>query len=65
MTEKFAAFLWQITPIVPVLPTPPANKPFAVNKVCVERHLHTVNVIVRISICATGSARYFAAEEAG
>jgi hypothetical protein len=43
--KKFEAFLWQIAPIVPVLPTPPAYKPFAVNKVRVERHLHTVEVV--------------------
>jgi hypothetical protein len=26
--KEFVAFLWQIAPIVPVLPTHPANKPF-------------------------------------
>jgi hypothetical protein len=30
--KKVAAFLQQIAPIVPVLPTHPANKSFAVNK---------------------------------
>ena len=41
--KKFAAFLWQISPIVPVLPTRPAYKSFAVNKRRLERHLHTVH----------------------
>ncbi len=43
--KKFVAFLWQIAPIVPVLPTHPAHKPFTVNKMRVERHLHTVEVV--------------------
>src|SRR5258708_25779696 len=42
--EKFVAFLWQIAPIWPVLPTSPAYKSFAVNKMPVARHLHTVEV---------------------
>jgi hypothetical protein len=41
--KKFVAFLWQIAPIVPVLPTPPVFKFLAVNKMPVER-LHTVEV---------------------
>lgn len=44
ITESFAAFLWQMAPIVPVLPTHPANKPFAVNKVPALRYLDTVEV---------------------
>jgi hypothetical protein len=43
--KKFVAFLWQITPTVPVLPTPPAYKSFAVNKKRLDRHLHTVEVV--------------------
>ena len=42
--KKFVAFLWQIAPIAPVLPTPPVFKSFAVNKMPLERHLHTVEV---------------------
>src|SRR5258708_20677786 len=42
--EEFVAFLWQIAPIWPVLPTSPAYKSFAVNKTSVARHLHTVEV---------------------
>ena len=45
LLNKFVAFLWQIAPIVPVLPTPPAHKPFAVNKMPVDCHLHTVEVV--------------------
>ena len=45
LVEKFVAFLWQIAPIVPVLPTVPTYKPFAVNKMPVECHLHTVEVV--------------------
>jgi hypothetical protein len=40
--NKFAAFLWQIAPIGPVLPTSPVYKPFAVNKERLERYLDTV-----------------------
>jgi len=42
--RKFVAFLWQIAPIVPVLPTPPVYKPFAVNKMPAQRYLDTVEV---------------------
>jgi hypothetical protein len=42
--KKFVAFLWQIAPIVPVLPTPPVYKPFAVNKMRAKRYLDTVEV---------------------
>ena len=42
--KKFVAFLWQIAPIVPVLPTPPVYKPFAVNKMLATRYLDTVEV---------------------
>src|SRR5260370_34405599 len=42
--EKFVAFLWQIAPFWPVLPTLPAYKSFAVNKTPVARHLNTVEV---------------------
>ena len=42
--KKFVAFLWQIAPIVPVLPTPPIFKPFAVNKMHLQRYLDTVEV---------------------
>ena len=38
------AFLWQIAPIGPVWPTPPVFKSIAVNKMPLERHLHTVEV---------------------
>ena len=43
-TKKFVAFLWQIAPIVPVLPTAPIYKPFAVNKMLAKRYLDTVEV---------------------
>ena len=43
--KEFVAFLWQIAPIVPVLPTHPTNKPITVNKLPVECHLHTVEVV--------------------
>jgi hypothetical protein len=42
--KKFVAFLWQIAPIVPVLPTAPIYKPFAVNKMLAKRYLDTVEV---------------------
>jgi len=42
--EKFLAFLWQIAPNWPVLPTSPGYKSFAVIKTPVARHLHTVEV---------------------
>jgi hypothetical protein len=42
--KKFAAFLRQIAPIVPVLPTSPANKSFTVNKMLAQRYLDTVEV---------------------
>ena len=42
--KKFVAFLWQIAPIVPVLPTHPVYKPFAVNKMLAKRYLDTVEV---------------------
>ena len=44
LLKEFAAFLWQIAPIVPVLPTDPANKLFAVNKMPAQRYLDTVEV---------------------
>jgi hypothetical protein len=40
----FAAFLPQIAPIVPVLPTHPANKSFAVNKMRAQCYLDTAKV---------------------
>ena len=43
--KTFVAFLWQIAPIVPVLPTHPVFKSFAVNKMPLECHLHTVEVV--------------------
>ena len=43
-TKKFVAFLWQIAPIVPVLPTAPVYKPFAVNKMLAKRYLDTIKV---------------------
>jgi len=43
-TKKFVAFLWQIAPIVPVLPTPPMYKPFAVNKMPAKRYLDIITV---------------------
>ena len=42
--KKFVAFLWQIAPIVPVLPTHPIYKPFAVNKMLAKRYLDTAEV---------------------
>ena len=42
--ERFVAFLWQIAPIGPALPTLPAHKSIVVNKILVARHLHTVEV---------------------
>jgi len=42
--KKFVAFLWQIARIVPVLPTAPIYKPFAVNKMLAKRYLDTVEV---------------------
>jgi hypothetical protein len=42
--KNFAAFLWRIASIGPVLPTPSVFKSFAVNKMPLERHLHTVEV---------------------
>jgi hypothetical protein len=42
--KSFVAFLWQIAPIGPVWPTPPVFKSIAVNKMPLERHLHTVEV---------------------
>jgi len=44
LIEKFVAFLWQIAPIKPVLPTQPTYKPFTVNKTPNRNHLHTVEV---------------------
>jgi hypothetical protein len=40
--KSFAAFLRQIAPIVPVLPTHLANKSFAVNKMRAQCYLDTV-----------------------
>jgi hypothetical protein len=42
--KKFVAFLSQIAPIVPVLPTPPAYKSFAVNKMPWNGTFTTVEV---------------------
>jgi hypothetical protein len=44
ISEKFAAFLRQIAPIGPVLPTYPANKSFAINKMRAHCYLDTVEV---------------------
>jgi hypothetical protein len=44
INEKFAAFFRQIAPFVPVLPTNPANKSFAVNKTRTQCYLDTVEV---------------------
>ncbi len=41
----FVAFLWQVPPFRPVLPVLPSNIPFAVNKLALARHLHTVEVV--------------------
>jgi hypothetical protein len=41
----FVAFLWQIPPIGPVLPVFPTNNCFTVNKLRVDWHLHTVEVV--------------------
>jgi hypothetical protein len=41
IVEKFAAFLWQIAPIRPVLPTLAVYKPFAVNNERIGRYLPT------------------------
>jgi hypothetical protein len=40
----FAAFLRQIAPIEPILPTQPTNKSFAVNKMRAQRYLDTVQL---------------------
>jgi len=44
LLKNLAAFLRQIAPIGPVLPTPPANKPFTGNKMRAQRYLDTVEV---------------------
>jgi hypothetical protein len=44
--KMFAAFLRQIAPIGPVLPTYPANKSFAVNKMPAQCYLDTIEASV-------------------
>ena len=44
LLKELAPFLRQIAPIGPVLPTHPANKLFALNNVCAQRYLDTIEV---------------------